>query len=140
MGVPVEVQRRRSAVMRLQNMMQDMPDKLDLDKDTPVRHLFAPGCYAREMTIPEGTLIIGKIHRHAHLNIISAGRVRVSTDEGLQEFAAPYTFVSTPGTKRAVLALENTVWTTIHPTDETDLGRIEDSVIAPSFEALEDHS
>jgi hypothetical protein len=133
MGALVEVEKRRAQILRLQDEMQNMPNRLDLYKDAPVRHIFAPGCYAREMTLPEGSCIIGKIHRHAHINIISAGHVRVATDEGVLEFRAPYTFVSQPGTKRVVLALENTIWTTIHPTEETDLGKIEEQVIAPSY-------
>lgn len=53
------------------------------------------------------------------------------------DIEAPYTFVSEPGTKRAVLALEDTLWTTVHVTDETDLEKIEEYVIAPTYEALE---
>jgi len=88
------------------------------------------------MTIPAGGLIIGKIHRHAHVNTISKGRVLVVTEFGKHEIIAPCTFISEPGTKRVVLAQEDTVWTTYHPTEETDLEKIEAHVIAPSFEAL----
>ena len=34
-------------------------------------------------------------------------------------------------------ALEDTVWTTIHVTEETDLEKIEDYVIAKSYDELE---
>jgi len=68
------------------------------------------------------------------VNVISQGRVRVFTEqEGLLELAAPCTFVSSPGTKRAVLVLEETVWTTVHVTDKTDLAEIEREVIASDF-------
>lgn len=107
------------------------------EQDFPVVHHFAPGLYARQMTIPKGGLIIGKIHRHAHINTLSKGRVWVVTEFGKEELCAPLTFVSVPGTKRLVLAQEETVWTTYHPTDETDLERIEAHVIAPTYEALE---
>jgi hypothetical protein len=33
-----------------------------------------------------------------------------------------------------VYVLEDTVWTTYHPTEETDLGKIEDHVIAKSYD------
>jgi len=133
MGALVERRERRSAILRLQETMQDMPGQLD-SKDLPVRHLFAPGVYAREITMPEGVVVIGKIHKHEHVNIISMGRVRVATEFGVEEFAAPYSFVSKPGTKRVVYVLETTVWTTIHPTDETDLAKIEQEVIAERHE------
>ena len=126
----------RRNVMALQDFMLGLDQKMDLDKECPVRHLFAPGAYAREMTIPKGTVIIGKIHKHAHLNFISAGKVRVVTEHGSHELTAPHTFVSEVGTKRVVYALEETIWTTVHVTNETDLEKIEDYVIAKSFEDL----
>lgn len=111
-----------------------------------VKHYFTPqdekfGCYtyAREMTIPEDTVIIGKIHRHQHLNIISQGRVNVFTEHGPKEYKAPCTFVSEKGTKRAVWASKDTIWTTIHTVsygNEKDLDKIEAEVIAPSYEDL----
>lgn len=130
---------RRSDILRLEQAMRHQP-QLDMEKDTPLRHFFAPGAYAREMTIPAGTLIVGKIHRHAHINIVSKGRALVSTEFGDLEIVAPHTFVSEPGTKRAVLALEDTIWTTIHVTESTDLEEIEREVIAPTFDALEKKS
>lgn len=126
----------RDSVLRLQDSMLMSSGKLDLEKDCPVRHIFAPGAYAREMTIPKGTVIIGKIHRHAHLNFISAGKVRVLTETGVYEITAPHTFVSEIGTKRVVRALEDTIWTTVHVTDEMDLEKIEDYVIAKDYDAL----
>lgn len=107
------------------------------DDVCPIKHHSAPGLYAREILIPAGVLIIGKIHRHAHINLISKGRVWVVTEFGKEELIAPVTFVSQPGTKRAVVAQEDTIWTTFHPTEETDLEKIEAHVIAPTYEALE---
>jgi hypothetical protein len=127
----------REGILALQNFMLTLPDKMDIDEDFPLRHHFAPGCYGREILLPKGSLIIGKIHKHAHLNIISKGSVMVATEFGPASFSAPHTFVSQPGTKRAVYALEDTVWTTIHVTQETDLEKIEDYVIAKSYEELE---
>jgi hypothetical protein len=111
-----------------------------------VKHYFTPqddkfGCftYAREMTIPTDTFIIGKIHRHQHLNIISKGSVSVITEHGPKKYVGPTTFVSEPGTKRAVYAEEGTIWTTIHTVSygtEADLDKIEAEVIAPSYEDL----
>lgn len=126
----------RRNVICLQEFMLGRDDKLDLDKDCPVRHIFAPGVYLREMTIPKGTVIIGKIHKHAHPNIISQGKVRVVTETGSHELTAPHTFVSEVGTKRVVYAIEDTIWTTVHVTDETDLAKIEDHVIAKDYSEL----
>jgi hypothetical protein len=129
----------REGILALQDLMLDMPDRMDIDKDFPLKHHFAPGCYGREIFLPKGSLIIGKIHKHSHLNIISQGSVMVATEFGPVSFSAPHTFVSQPGVKRAVYALEDTIWTTIHVTEETDLDKIEDYVIAKSYEELEQY-
>lgn len=102
-----------------------------------VQHTFAPGCYTRTMFIPKGTLIVGKIHRHAHTNIVSCGAVEVLTEWGVQGYTAFSIFVSEPGTKRVVHALEDTVWSTVHITDETDLAIIERNIIAEDYIDLE---
>jgi hypothetical protein len=88
------------------------------------------------MNIPKGMLVIGKIHQHGHLNIISKGKCAVSTPWGQEILEAPLMFKSEPGTKRAVIALEDTVWTTFHenPDNTQDLKVLEAQVISPSFE------
>ena len=106
----------------------------DLDDVFPLRHMFAPGVYGREITIPEGHWIIGKIHKHAHFSVISKGKVAVLTEDGPVVMSAPYTFVSSPLAKRVVLALEDTIWTTFHITNETDLALIENQVIAKTYD------
>jgi len=95
-------------------------------------HHFAPGVYARELRIDAGILLTGKIHRTRHLNIVSKGRIAVwSEATGPMIVEAPAAFVSDPGTRRVGFAYEDTVWTTIHPTDETDLTRLEELLIEP---------
>jgi hypothetical protein len=125
----------REEIFKLQTALCGSSDQTDLSY-FPVRHVFAPGCYAREMTIPEGQVIIGKIHKHEHVNVISMGRVQVLSEFGMEYREAPCTFVSQPGIKRVVYALETTVWTTIHITDETDLDKIEAEIIAPDYKSL----
>jgi hypothetical protein len=104
--------------------------------DCEVKHYFAPGLYVREMLIPAGTRIVGKIHKHAHFNDISRGTVHVFTEFGKETYHAPVRFTSIAGTKRAVYAETETVWTTYHPTEETDLEKIEDEVIAKDYSEL----
>lgn len=124
---------RREAILRLQDAI--VYGGLDVGPAAcPVQHHFAPGAYGREMTLPAGLVVVGKIHKHAHINVISKGRVQVFTEQdGVLELAAPCTFVSSPGTKRVVHVLEETVWTTVHVTDKTDLDEIEREVIATDF-------
>lgn len=109
----------REMVVALEKELQKLPQV-----ECPVRHYFAPGMYAREMTIPTGVVVTGAVHRHEHLCTVSKGRIAVSTDEGMRVVCAPCTLVSKAGTKRVGWALEETVWTTYHVTNETDLDKI----------------
>lgn len=128
---------RREAILRLQDAITSEGRDVG-PASCPVKHHFAPGSYGREMTLPAGLVVVGKIHKHAHINVISKGRVQVFTEqEGVLELAAPCTFVSSPGTKRVVHVLEETVWTTVHVTDKTDLAEIEREVIATDFMEVE---
>lgn len=129
----------------LQKLIDDGAIESTLENCT-LKHYFTPkdekyGCctYAREMLIPKGTLIIGKIHRHQHLNFISKGKVTVFTEFGQKQLEGPCTFVSEIGLKRAVYAEEDTLWTTVHLTEhvgEENLNKIETEVIAPSYNDL----
>jgi len=103
---------------------------------TPIHDEYGAGTYARQMFIPKGTLIIGKIHRHQHLNFIMQGRVSVATEFGTKFLTAPCVFVSEVGLKRAVYAEEDTIWVTVHQTKftgEENLDKMEDELIAPDY-------
>lgn len=104
--------------------------------DVEIIHHFAPGVYAREMRVPAGVMLTGKIHRYAHLNIMSEGDATIVKEDGKVRVQAPFTFISAPGTKRAFYSHSATVWTTIHPTDETDLEKLESELIAENYEDL----
>ncbi len=110
-----------------------------LDAESMTSHHFAPGVYIRELRIPAGTCLTGKIHRGAHLNIISAGRIAVLTEHGIVELSAPCTLRSDAGIKRVGFAIEDTVWSCIHanPDDCTDMTKLEARFIAPDFTGIE---
>lgn len=117
----------REKVFKLEGAMRAM-DQVEI----PIKHHFSQGVYAREMTVPKGVTVVGKIHKYEQLNILSAGEVLVVTDEGVQHVKAPFTMVAPPGAKRAFYALEDSVWTVIHGTDEKDVEKIEMQFIAQS--------
>jgi mannose-6-phosphate isomerase-like protein (cupin superfamily) len=102
------------------------------------RHYFADGMYARELYRPAGTLIVGKVHRKEHFYIVTKGRVKVTTEEGVKELASPSVLVSRPGTKRAVYALEDSVCMTVHRTKKKNLDKIERELIEEDKTALFD--
>jgi hypothetical protein len=127
----------REAVVNLEEAMTREFGEGDPDDVAPVNHYHCEGNYAREIFIPKDSCVVGKIHKHEHINVISKGKCLVVTEDGREELEAPLTFISKPGIKRAVYALEDVVWTTIHPVESTDLEEIEDEVIAPSYDDLD---
>ena len=123
----------RQKILNLQSSMVSMESA---ESKCELKHTFSKGAYARQLSMPKDILIVGKIHKHGHLNIVSKGRVLVVTEFEEIEIDAskePYTFTSEPGTKRVVYTLEDTVWTTIHLTEETDLEKIENEIIAKDY-------
>lgn len=100
--------------------------------ECPVTHRFTPGLYAREIRMAAGTLLTSKIHRTEHPYVLSQGAVTVWTEaEGVVHLRAPYTGITRPGTRRVLYIHEDAVWTTFHPTLETDVDKIEAAIIEP---------
>lgn len=108
----------RSLVERLESTLESSPQV-----ECPLEHRFAPGVYMREMLVPAGVVATGAVHKTEHLTIV-VGHCLLTTDEGVQEFSGYSSFVSKPGTKRAIYAIQDTVVTTVHPTEETDLDKL----------------
>jgi len=91
----------------------------------PVRHIFAPGVYMREMTAKKGYVIVGHKHRTEHLNRMPTGALRFLNDDGTTtDLHGPVEFWAPPGRKVAI-TLEDTVFINVHETDETDVEAIE---------------
>jgi hypothetical protein len=107
--------------------------------ECPVVHRFAPGVYLREIYMPAGTIVIGKIHKTEHFNILIKGACVIRHDDGRsEELRAPMTFVSKAGVQKVLHILEDMIWQTVHVTPETDLVKLEAELIEPQpLEALE---
>jgi hypothetical protein len=94
-------------------------------------HLIAPGLYARTIKIPAGTVLTGYKHKTANISIVSKGLINIFNTIGqkVNTFKAGDIFVSQPDAQRAGFALEDTVWTDIHATNETDLDKIAEDLV-----------
>jgi quercetin dioxygenase-like cupin family protein len=99
-------------------------------------HYFAPGVYMRQIFIPKGVTVTGKIHKTEHLNILSQGELSVWTEDGVKRLKASTVIKSKPGIKRVGFAHEDSVWITVHhnPEGETDTDKLEEMLIAKTFE------
>lgn len=122
----------------LQRAMQAMPQAGPEELQT--NHFFAEGMYARRLFRKAGVLIVGKVHRREHFYIVTKGSVRVTTDSGVRVLCAGDILVSAPGTKRACLALEDSMCMTVHRTDKKSLTKIEKELIENDPDAMFDHN
>lgn len=126
----------------------DMREKLDtLVKEMmgmpqahcPVREFFSPGVYAREITIPKGTVLVGAVHKTQNLAVLSMGRLRLVTESGTTEIeASPTPMTVQPGGMNAALALEDSVWTNYfaNPTNERDPRKLVEMLSESSYDEL----
>ncbi len=124
----------RDNIMALEAAMLQMPQI-----EIKVTHHFAPGIYMREIFIPKGATITGKIHKTEHLNILSQGKLQVMTEDGIKTLTASTVIKSCPGIKRVGYAHEDTVWITVHHNldDSRDVDLIEERLIAKNFSEIE---
>jgi quercetin dioxygenase-like cupin family protein len=119
-------------IQRFEQCLRSLP-QLEIE----TKHHFADGLYAREILIPAGCTLTGKIHRGEHLNFLMKGDITVWTEEGMKRLCAPAVIVSKPGTKRVGHAHEDTVWITVHASKQTSLEALEHELIAPEDPILE---
>ncbi len=101
--------------------------------DAPIIHRFAPGIYVREMHLKAGYLLTTVEHLSEHVFVLSDGIVMVTSEtEGSVTYEAPFTGITKPGTRRAMYAVTDAVWSTFHPnpTDERDVEKIMTPIIS----------
>jgi quercetin dioxygenase-like cupin family protein len=103
-------------IRQIERVMRDMPQQ-----EIPVQHTFGPGFYARTITIPAGTTLVGEEHATEHIFIVSKGDITLVSDGAPVRVSAGFQAVCRPGMKRAGYAHTETVCTNIHITEKTDL-------------------
>ena len=129
--------KERTDILKLEDSMRQLDNYEEGDGPCKITHYFAPGCYAREMWMPAGCLITGKIHKTEHICILSQGRVTVASGNDSITYTAPQTIVSKVGAKRAIYAHEDSTWTNIHPTELETPDEVEAEIIAETYEELD---
>jgi len=120
---------RVDAIYSIQDVIQKMPQV-----DCPVTHHHFHKGYGREMFIPAGTMLTGKVHKFTSLNILLEGDISLMTPDGSNRVQAPYIVVSSEGTKRLGYAHTDCRWLCVHGTEETELDKIEAEVITDDEE------
>lgn len=115
----------RDRIFALQDEMLKLP-QISL----PLFHHFAPGIYARELHIPKGAITIGKLHKYDCLNLMIKGDRSTLVGDEIIRVKAPFIHVSPAGTKRVSYTHEDSIWVTIHATNETNIEKLEKELVA----------
>jgi hypothetical protein len=128
---------RRARIVEFESALMSIEGSIgDNQINEQVEHHFATGVYGREMFIPSGQLIVSKIHRGKTMNFIMQGVISVISEQGYHTYEAPYVFVSSPFTKRIVIAHTDVIWATAQGSHSTDLAELENELIAKDFTEL----
>ena len=134
----------RMQVEYLENLMlsSDSPDIIKGDsEELPLKHSFSEGIYTREIFIPKGMFVIGKIHKLNHTFFLMKGKLLLCTENGVNEIEAPYYGNASAGTKRVVMALEDTIFVNVHPNPNNikDIEKLEDNFVVKSYKDYENY-
>lgn len=97
--------------------------------ECPLEHHFCDGVYARQITMPANTFIVGKRHKTAHFNIILKGKAKVLIDGVVSIIEAPCILNSNIDVRKVLFIIEEMTWVTIHPTTETNIEILEKHLV-----------
>jgi hypothetical protein len=131
-------------IERIENLLisSNSPDIFIGNSDElPLSHSFSDGIYTREIFIKKGLFAIGKIHKTDHTFFLMKGKLLLCTEEGAKEIEAPFYGTSSAGTKRFVLALEDTIFVNVHPnpTNIQEIEKLEDMFVVSSYEEYKNY-
>lgn len=129
-AIPVSTKQlqAREFIYWLEGAINSQPLHIDEHSIQPV-HRFCHGVYTRELTMPAGSIIVGKRHAQEHLVTMTKGFCTCLTEHGWEDLQGVVSFHSPAGEKRVLFVHEETTWITTHRTDETTLEGVENDLI-----------
>ena len=127
----------RKVIAAIEAKIKAMPGALGEDP-FPLKHSFAKGVYVREIRIPKGYFVVGKLHKDTYLNCILSGDMSVLTEEGVKRIKGPCWNIAPEGTKRFGYSHEDTVWVTAHanPDEIRDIPTLESMIHARDYDEI----
>ena len=92
----------------------------------PIEHYHTSNLYGRRAKAPAGATIISKVHKVDHITVAICGTCIVVDESGVRTTVeAPQVFITPAGTQRAIHAITNIEWLTVHACEEQDVPTIE---------------
>ena len=127
-GVTVFGQDENAVINQLSRSFKDSVSGLvsclrEIDDDqTEINEYVANGSYVREMLIPKGTCVVGRVHKYECVNILLSGKIAIVSNDGQKQIMeAPAIFVSQPGHQKIGYAIEDTRWLNTFACDKKDV-------------------
>ena len=115
-----------AAVKKLEHTLLGFPQV-----DLQTTHIIHGNMCARTIFVPRGTVLTGAITNLDNICVIY-GDITVTTNCGPRRFSGFNVIPANSGLKRAGYANEDTYWTTLWPTDLTDVEAAEDEMTTES--------
>jgi len=141
---------KREEIQALQDLLVHNADGVNIEgdgkniihsKNFPLKHTFADGIYIRQMDMKADSMVVGAIHNHLHVWFLLTGRLAVITEGSTEEFIAPCYVLATPGSKRVIYAMEDSIFVNIHknPNNIKDIKKLEDEIVSLTFKDYEEY-
>ena len=113
---------------------EENPIVNDSDK-IPIDHFFMDGVYIRKMTMYQGTIVIGAIHKHLHMCFLLQGHLSVASSTGVKEYIAPCYIIAEPGEKRILYSHKDSCWYNTHknPSNTKNVRKLEKQIVSLSY-------
>ena len=136
----------REIILELQQYLVDRADGVNIVKGRvtdmfPLKHTFADSLYLRQMSMQKNSFLVGAIHKHLHVWFLLTGHLAVATEDSIEEFIAPCYVLATPGSKRVIYAIEDSIFINIHknPNNIKDINELESEIVSKTFEEYEQY-
>lgn len=101
------------------NPYEDVPEFFD--PRIKIKQIQAPGVYVKTSYMPKSMIVVTKFFDNDHVAILGSGTVVVEDGEAVLKYQAPASAIFKKHTRYKITVIENSVWYSVHPTDETDL-------------------
>lgn len=116
----------RKRIDALQVEMASMP-QIELE----TTNTFYGGMLCRKVICPEGSTIVGKIHKKNHFFLVLSGTMRLTGKDDITEVVGPVIVQVEGNSKKAAHAVTDCVCVTFHRSDSTDVETAERELIEP---------
>lgn len=120
-----DVQVNRNLFERFENHLLSLPQIQE--SGYQLKEYVSGGLYCRQITIPKGACITGRIYKFDHVEILLSGDISIlAADGGEKRHSGLKVIEAQSGKRQAGFAHEETVWLTINPVPDIPLDKMLD--------------